>query len=210
MPNYIASTVSVPMYQLIGAPLQALIQAEALAAQASAEFIETVGFVKDENTPEGSFGKVKTVTFTYKKQNVNGAIETAELTLPVLSLIPIPLLHIQDATLEFNMQLSEEETFEGDNTEAVGNEVNEPVFSPQTTYLQDNSVSYKGTFVPQNADISQKIDLKIKINVAQADVPVGLAKLFQAMDLAVMSGKPASVPIDPDPQGENNGNPPTA
>ena len=61
----------IPVYQLIGAPLSAMVQAEALAAQASAEFIEAVGFSKNSNTPADSFGHIKTVSFTYKQQNVN-------------------------------------------------------------------------------------------------------------------------------------------
>ena len=44
---------SLPFYQILGAPLIALVQADAQAAQISSEFIETIGFIGTVRLPAG-------------------------------------------------------------------------------------------------------------------------------------------------------------
>lgn len=197
----------IPVYQLIGAPLEAMVQAEALAAQASAEFIEAVGFSKDSNTPSDGFGHIKTVSFTYKQQNVNGEEETKEIAIPILSLVPIPMLQIKDATLEFNLKISETSA----KQKTTGNNI--PLADTSLTYKNDTGLALRGVYVPTNVSTQSDIDLKLKINVVQADIPVGLSRLFQIMDIAVSNkdyvAPPLPPSIDPDPVGNDNNPPPT-
>lgn len=168
----LASSVSLPYDQLIGSPLVAMINAETLAARASAEFLESVGFVRERGTREDSFGRLRTVTFTYRKQDVNGKDVVEEIELPLMSLLPIPLLQIKDATLEFNLKVTD--ITEEDSKVRRG----------------DKWVVLKGAYATDKGGSGKTetgVDLKVKINVVQSDLPVGLTKLFQVFDVGFAS-----------------------
>jgi len=80
----------VPLYQIIGAPLLALVQGETQAAQATARFIQEIGFETSPDEPL-QFGRLKTLTFRYSKISVGGTITELEVEIPVLSThIPHP------------------------------------------------------------------------------------------------------------------------
>lgn len=168
-----ALNTELPIHQLIGAPIVALIQAESAAAQASASFIETFGF---SGSKEGdSFGHLRSVTFTYTKQDVNGKDVTEEIQLPVLSLVPIPLLQIKDATFDFSLKIT--------NTD-------EP---RETKKEEEKLVQLKGIFGKKpagNDHMNQDVDINMKINIVQSDIPVGLSRLFNILELGFISRVP--------------------
>ena len=93
---------SVPLYQIIGAPLLALVQAETQAAQATANFIQQVGFYDDE---EG-ISRLKVVTFRYSKTGVDGNPIEFVVEIPVLSIVPIPTISVREATIDFAVEIN--------------------------------------------------------------------------------------------------------
>jgi hypothetical protein len=95
----------VPLYQIIGAPLLALVQGEAQAAQATARFIQEIGFESSQDEPL-QFGRLKTVTFRYSKTSVGGTISQLEVEIPVLSIVPIPTLQIREAEIDFSVEIT--------------------------------------------------------------------------------------------------------
>ncbi len=146
-----------------------------MGAQATVGFIEAVGFEKSTREAPESLGRLKNVTFVYDKQDVNGNIISDEITLPLLSLVPIPLLQIKDASLEFNLRLTEITkaplTQNGNRLASIP-----PIVIMKGTYGKIVS----GGEVPKS-----DTDLKIKMNIVQSDIPVGLSRLFQILDIAV-------------------------
>lgn len=68
-------------------PLQAVVKAQAAAAMTSVEFIQAVGF--DDN------GSAIQVSFTYNSTNATtGAVQTNSLSVPFLTIVPIPFLRV--------------------------------------------------------------------------------------------------------------------
>lgn len=184
---------SLPLLQLIGSPIVALIKAEAMAARASAEFIESVGFVKQlEDLEKNTYGRLRTVTFSYTKQDVNGGEVREEIELPLLSLLPIPLLQIKDAQLSFNLKVVETIT-EGFTQRAS--------VSGFDSRLTEAPVSLMAVYKPvsNTADSTKsEADMKVSVNLAQSDIPAGLQRLFQIMDNAGVSRQEGTVTeIDP-------------
>ena len=58
---------SIPYGTLIGAPMTAAVEAQALSAQTSIDFIRSIGF---ESTEDGTdFGAVRQVTFSYSRRD---------------------------------------------------------------------------------------------------------------------------------------------
>ncbi|MCM1982968.1 DUF2589 domain-containing protein, partial [Lyngbya confervoides] len=93
----VTDITSIPLYQILGAPLSAMVDAEIQAAQTTVEFIERIGFVQDSSgSTDGDrhYGDLKTVTFNYSKISVGGEILNFKVEIPVISLVPIPTMQI--------------------------------------------------------------------------------------------------------------------
>jgi len=94
---------SINFGNLLGAQLTALIEAEADAARVSAEYIENVGFEKD---PKTGAMKLRTVTFIMKRRDMDDVIREHMIEIPVLTLVPIPILSIEEAEVEFDLEVN--------------------------------------------------------------------------------------------------------
>ena len=96
------------MKNLIGAPLTAAADASVQLAQSTADFINRVGF--DEE------GKVRNVDFGYEKKvnNEDGTTDVQEMKVhvPILSIVPIPNLQVDQVGITFDMEVKESEQSE--------------------------------------------------------------------------------------------------
>ncbi|MBN2891911.1 MAG: DUF2589 domain-containing protein [Bacteroidales bacterium] len=141
--------------QLIGLPLEAIIKGETYAAQATLDFIKNVGFDKSD---EFAFGDLRMITFRYKTNDENGEPIEAGYTVPLLSLVPIPLMQISEANISYSISIS---SIEGDAKSGD--------LKLMTTYATDG-------------EIESSYNLKIDLKLEQSDIPLGLSKIFSVMD----------------------------
>jgi hypothetical protein len=154
-------TNSLDLKDIIGAPLRAIIEGEALAAQSTVDFIKTIGFLEPKPGTD-FFGSLRMITFTYQKPNLNPEIkenQTFQISVPLLSIIPIPLIQISTSEIEFALNITETET-------------------------KGTSPILKSVF--QNLSKTENYQMKVKINIQQADVPVGLSKIFGIMEQTLL------------------------
>jgi hypothetical protein len=96
--------------QLIGAPIHALVDAEAQSAMATARFIRNVGFKPPEDGDLGDLGDLQMARFKSTRRGEDGEEEDFEVQIPLLTLLPIPALQIQDAELEYYVKVIQTET----------------------------------------------------------------------------------------------------
>ena len=109
----------------IGGPMQAAVSAQNAAAMAVVNFIKQVGFETStsndgDDEDEGGGGestttvttseKVRYVTFFYEKNLEDGTTATYKLSVPLLTIVPIPSLRIEEMTIDFNAKLNSVET----------------------------------------------------------------------------------------------------
>lgn len=198
-----------PLYQLIGAPLLALVQAESQAAQATAEFIQNIGFTAapDTSQPQDttvtpsrpgefeSLGNLRMAKFSNEMQGPDGKLRTVNVQVPLLSLVPIPALQIKDAELEFYVRIVDFSkgkvgTNLGSQTDADTNtKTGNTMSAEERDFLSHSRMQFRAAMGrdPTSAQHPSAMDaqIKIKITMAQADIPVGLAKLFNIMDQSV-------------------------
>ena len=83
---------------LIGGPLNAIVEAQAKSALATANFIQEVAFDKQ--------GKAVHVDFTYSRKNRDGRAQDFTLSVPFLTMVPIPYIQIDNAEFEFNAKIT--------------------------------------------------------------------------------------------------------
>ena len=89
---------SLDFANLIGGPLNAVVEAQAKSAISTANFVKEVAFDKN--------GKIVNVDFNYNRKNDDGRDQNFTLTVPFLTMLPVPYITISDAVVEFNAKIT--------------------------------------------------------------------------------------------------------
>lgn len=158
--------------QLIGAPIRALVEAEAQAAMATANFIRSVGFVQDGSGNFGKLGDLQMASFLRKRRNAQGEEETVEVQIPLLTMLPIPALQIRDAELEYTVKILDTELSRSDSPAAL---------QASALGMPDVPATLRATLARDTrSEHRRSLDMlvKMKVNIEQSDMPAGLAKLL--------------------------------
>lgn len=176
-----AQLTNIPFSSLIGGPLNAAVEAQANAAKSSVDFIRQVAI--DEN------GQVRSVTFKYEKEG-----ESATLSVPVLTIVPIPYLRIDHLDIAFKANISATTT------------TNDKSSSSSSVDVKANaSWSGWGAKVSVSAGYSSKKDsssardsrynveytIDVNLHAVQDDMPAGMSKVLNILQECITS-KPAA------------------
>lgn len=86
--------------RIIGAPLSACVSAQEEAAQATLEYINEVVFRRKDDAPDNL--EPVTVTFYFESAGV-----VNRLTIPLLCIVPVPYLQIEQVNLTFQATVTE-------------------------------------------------------------------------------------------------------
>lgn len=183
---------------MIAAPLVATLEADAMTTTRYVDFLREVAF---EDDGKGGLGKLRTLSFQYY-QNDKGAKTLKSVQIPVISLIPIPLLQIKEATFDFDIKIldsvteSKEEEFSFEDHGDSGSS-------------EEDKTSIRAALAPRSGkssetkDSSLSANMKINVVMHQADMPAGLANLLSlsahSMSVEDSENEPAD---DPRPLSE--------
>jgi hypothetical protein len=201
MADVIRSIRSLPLYELISAPLVAMIQADAQAAKATLEFIETVGFVAPSPAEggtgeDGEASQLRMAEFRYQKLDENNEISEFVASVPVLSLLPVPAVQIKEAKISFSAKIAEitrEREEETGPSEAVAVAKPQPRLlswiKPKRHEFLTKPVASSG---PKDKEERGTYHLEIEISLGQADIPLGMERIFNLMDQAIQEKKAPS------------------
>lgn len=181
---------------IIAAPLVATVQADVYAAVAFVKFIEEYGFEKsdtistritdkgfDVNEDTSHLGKLKMVTFYYDYEVIEDGkpvVRMVRVTIPFLSLVPLPLLQVNDAEYRFDIRITgvySSEVIPADGSppsllrsSSVNEEPLPRVLATYTPFTADNQVNAMAPSMVAN--------MRIKINVRQGDIPAGISSML--------------------------------
>jgi len=218
-----AELQELPLGFLLGAPLKAAIEAQALAAKSTVEFITIVGL--QEDPPDSGNFKVRTADFTYKHPvpdpaNPGSFIEVeTTLTVPILSIVPVPFIRISDLNVSFEFKIRDVQTASSKNevTGSTGihftNEVNAKFGGgffgffggpkgdmKTTTDIQINaSTTYQAT---NRQTTDRSATFKMTMNAVQDLIPEGLARVLNILNdtiKAAGAGVPPTLAPPPAP-----------
>ena len=161
-----------PMKDLIGSPLAAAADASINLANSTADFINRVGFDKD--------GNVRNVAFKYEKisKNEDGTLnlDAMKVDVPMLAIVPIPNLQVDEVNVLFDMEVKQSEKSENalDLSAAAQAKLDLGLFSVSVS----GSVS-----VHQNNTRSSDNSAKYHVDVRAANhgTPEGLARVLDMM-----------------------------
>ena len=172
---------AIPFSALIGGPLGACIDAQAKAAQTTLDYIQAVGL----NTDKDGNKTAITVTFTYTKA-VPGqsAAQNVSVTVPLLTIVPIPYLRVEDLSIKFKASIAADaSTSETDTSSSslgveAGASLNISVFNAS---LKASYSSKKDSTATAASKYSVEYTMDVELTAKNDDMPAGLAKLLNLL-----------------------------
>jgi hypothetical protein len=199
----------IPFSHLIGAPLKAAIESQALAAQSTIEFIEKVGFKQSSQAPpdalftnpngEASFGEIRNVTFKYSKRDQNQQDNTFSLTVPLLTIVPIPYIRIDEVNINFSCKLtdqverntSQNSSFKLDSTVGGGYSA---WWSPIKVDVRVNATYNTASATSERVTSTREYNMQVTVRAVQDEMPAGLAKVLSILENSIKETAPAAAP----------------
>ena len=168
--------------ELIRAPLIATVQGDFYAAKSFVRYIREYGFTRANGD---DFGHLRMVTFRYRTEG-----GWSEVSVPLLSLVPLPLLQITDADFKYDIRI----------LGAVGHDVKDVPRDSRAwmrTLGEDASPPHQTTVMasfaptdPPSANSGEQMptliaNMSIAIAMRRADVPAGIAALLNVAQSSI-------------------------
>lgn len=216
MPNPGQELASIDFESMIGGPLVAIVNAQAQSAITTVNFIKEVGF-KKKSTEEAAGGDTGTeepiyVTFKYPKElspyqpanpgdptatppvpatdAVPAVYETQELQVPILTMLPIPYIRIDLATIDFNAKINSVEYRKTDTNLKVDASLEAKAGWLWGSAKLKVSTSYQRS-TQQGSSVNRTYSLAIHVKAVQDEMPAGMEKVLSILENAITS-KPSS------------------
>lgn len=182
-PSQVATSAlqALPFGSIIGGPLKAAIEAQAMAAKTSWNFIQEVGLNTDPDTGEK---KTINVSFQFVK---DGRI--AQFNVPLLTIVPIPYIAIQTVDIAFKANISassssttvenKSSTLDagisgGGGVKVLG------LFDIHADFYANYS-SKKDSTATQDSKYSVEYTMDVAVKAGQDSMPAGLAKVLELL-----------------------------
>lgn len=183
----------IPFENIIGGPLSACIKAQAEAAVSTVNFIESVGLTKGD----GDKKEAVYVFFTYVQ---NG--RKVNVSVPLLTIVPIPYIAINNISIDFKVAISGTETSEiidessletGVQTTSESKKGGGWLTRRTTSKMTTNISTKKDSKATQNSSFSIEATMDVKVQAGQESMPAGMAKILEllgsAMDMVPEKGE---------------------
>lgn len=181
-PSQVATNAlqAIPFGSMIGGPLKACIEAQAMAAQTSWQFIQEVGL---NTNPETGEKEAVNVSFQFLQ---NGRI--VQLNVPLLTIVPIPYIAIQNIDINFKANISAssssvQESSSSETLDAGGEgstKLGFGIFSVQAN-MKANYSSKKDSKATQDSRYSVEYTMNVAVKAGQDSMPAGLAKVLELL-----------------------------
>lgn len=166
---------SLDFASLIGGPLNAIVEAQAKSAIATANFIREVAFDKE--------GRAVVSEFRYNKVGEDGREQEVRLSVPFITMLPIPYVAIEEAEIEFNAKITS--TRESTSSDSFGGELGAGI---DGAWFKGASLSTKMSYQKQSSTQEKEqrsYDMRVKVKLRSADIPPGTERLLSALENAV-------------------------
>lgn len=216
MPNPGQELSSIDFESMIGGPLVAVINAQAQAAMSTVNFIKEVGFKKPSAMEEAG-GDTTTeepiyVTFKYPKElspyvpanpgdptatppvpatpAVPAVYETQELQVPILTILPIPFIRVDLATVDFNAKINSVEYRKTNTDLKVAASLEAKAGWLWGSAKLKVSTSFQRT-TQQGNSVNRTYSMAVHVKAVQDEMPAGMEKMLGILEGAITS-TPAS------------------
>ena len=188
MPNPGDELASIDFEAMIGGPLTAVIKAQSQAANTSVDFIKAVGFSEDDDGNE-----VPTmVTFRYDKPvettdddgNVLVEVLPFNLTVPFLTMVPIPFIRVEETTIDFNAKITSVQFSKTMSQHNLGVALEAKAgWGPFSAKLKTNySYQRKSS---SGSETKRSYMMSVHVRAVQDELPAGTERLLNILEGAI-------------------------
>lgn len=176
-----------PIEYLIAAPLEAVVRAQAMAAQTTAQFVGEVGF---ETSPDGvSRARMVDFEYTYPRSDPNqpgNVVDTpVRVSVPVLSLLTVPNIAIDEASVDLNLKVAGSQEIRPAEAQPApqGRKTTARTAATAPLPLAPSRIAMIGSITaPKLAE--QTASLRVTVKVKQVAAPEGLAQIMHLLSEA--------------------------
>jgi hypothetical protein len=205
---------SIDFESMLGGPLSAVINAQAQSAITTVNFIKEVGFKKGEDADQSPEGTTTSdpiyVKFKYPKEiapyqpevkNEAGDVTTAQspakyetqvLEVPILTILPIPYIRIDETTIDFNAKINSISWRQTDTNFKIASSLEAKAGWLWGSAKLKVSCSYQRN-TQQGSKVTRTYSLAIHIKAVQDEIPAGMERMLGILEDAIIS-TPASAP----------------
>lgn len=174
---------------MIGGPLNAVVKAQAQSAVTSVDFIKAVGFDTDDT---GNITGPTMVTFGYDKAieetqadgTVKIVVKPFKLTVPFLTMLPIPFIRVEETTIDFNAKITAVKESTTTSEHGLGVELKAKAGWGWGSASLKVNYSYK-----KSTSASQKVErtysLAVHVRAVQDELPAGTERLLGILENSI-------------------------
>lgn len=196
-PNFPGELGNIPYQEVIGAPLNAAVQANAKASQTAAEFIKDVGFKPSDDAlftdVFDSPDEPVYVTFNYRKEVIDDTgssqEQTFEMRVPLLLLLHVPYFEVENVTIDFNVKLNSVHKYSVSNEFEydfeAGSESGFSLFGAiQSNNYWNVDTSYKRKSA-RGQEVERTYDQSVHVEAGSIEAPEGVKKLLGVLEQTI-------------------------
>lgn len=182
VPSQIATNAlqAIPFSSMIGGPLKACIEAQAMAAKTTWDFIQEVGLNTNSETGEKS---AVNVAFTFIQ---NGRL--VQLNVPLLTIVPIPYIAIHSVDIGFKASISASSSYVSESHKTIESGAEASASGGfkvgpfhMDAALKANYSSKKDSKATEESKYSVEYTMDVAVKAGQDNMPAGLAKVLELL-----------------------------
>jgi hypothetical protein len=174
---------------MIGGPLNAVIKAQAQSAVTSVDFIKAVGFDSDDS---GNITGPTMISFKYKKPveqkaadgTVTIEVKDFELTVPFLTMLPIPFIRIEETTIDFNAKITAVQESSSTSSHGLDTELKAKAGWGWGSASLKVNYSYKKS-TASSSKVERTYSLAVHVRAVQDEIPAGTERLLGILENAI-------------------------
>lgn len=173
---------AIPFGHIIGGPLSACVDAQREAALTTVNFINEIGLTEKDGQKEAVY-----VKFQYRK---NGKM--AVLSIPLLTIVPIPYLAIRDINIAFKANISAASSTSDSQSSSLKQDYKVGVqggvnfgFVKASASFSANISSKKDSAATRDSKYSVEYTMDVNVSAGQDDMPAGMAKVLELLNESV-------------------------
>lgn len=181
-PSQVATSAlqAIPFGSIIGGPLKACVEAQALAAKTTWEFIQNVGINVDPETGEK---KAINVSFSFLQGG-----RLVQLNIPLLTIVPIPYIAIHEININFKANINASSTSSSETTQSEAKDAALKASASMRfgcfSMNADMSASYsskKDSKATSDSKYSVEYTMDVAVKAGQDSMPAGMSKILELL-----------------------------
>ena len=174
---------ALPLEQLVGSLAGSLVKAQGLAADETARLIDQIGFedVEGDEPP-----RLRTFDFQFTRTEVDETTDeikqsTVSVTLPLLSIINIPSIAVDEANMDLEFRI----VAHGDQEERTTSSRSIAASSGAAQLIQPRrlyAIPARKNTVVNNEVVDSSASVRVSVKFKRLEQPLGVDKLMSLID----------------------------